>query len=150
MIFISMMSFFSKISDPTIGGSYMTLLNTLANLGSKWPNSLSLYILPTMTYNVCESYRSGQQEIFQVSCAGSDHICKNAGGTCNIQLDGYTIQVILGVIIGFLWLLFFANKLKSLQALPHIDWMISKPTSFSLTSVVTSENTIQNTPQKNL
>jgi PAT family acetyl-CoA transporter-like MFS transporter 1 len=31
-----MMAFFAKISDPAIGGTYMTLLNTIANLGSKW------------------------------------------------------------------------------------------------------------------
>jgi PAT family acetyl-CoA transporter-like MFS transporter 1 len=27
------MAFHAKISDPAIGGTYMTLLNTLANLG---------------------------------------------------------------------------------------------------------------------
>jgi len=40
LILISLVSFFSKVSDPTIGGSYMTLLTTLTNLGSIWPSSL--------------------------------------------------------------------------------------------------------------
>ena len=31
--FVAQMSFFAKISDPSIGGTYMTLLNTIANLG---------------------------------------------------------------------------------------------------------------------
>lgn len=149
LIFISMMSFFSKISDPTIGGSYMTLLNTLANLGSKWPNSLSLYILPAMTYNICETYDniSGNQEILQISCADSEHKCRNAGGTCIIQLDGYTIQVILGVVIGFIWLGLFTNKLIYLQALPHSDWMISK--SISSSNLLDLDHN-GNMPQKNL
>ena len=33
------MAFFARISDPAIGGTNMTFLNTLANLGMMWPNS---------------------------------------------------------------------------------------------------------------
>jgi hypothetical protein len=43
----------SQISDPSIGGTYMTLLNTVANLGSKWPTSLSLFFLDAMTIKQC-------------------------------------------------------------------------------------------------
>jgi hypothetical protein len=32
-MFISMVSFFANISDANIGGTYMTLLTTLSNLG---------------------------------------------------------------------------------------------------------------------
>jgi PAT family acetyl-CoA transporter-like MFS transporter 1 len=32
-MFVSQMAFFAKVSDPKIGGTYMTLLNTLSNLG---------------------------------------------------------------------------------------------------------------------
>jgi len=32
-MFVAQMAFFARVSDPLIGGSYMTLLNTLANLG---------------------------------------------------------------------------------------------------------------------
>ena len=32
-MFVSQMAFHAKISDPAIGGTYMTLLNTVANLG---------------------------------------------------------------------------------------------------------------------
>jgi MFS transporter, PAT family, solute carrier family 33 (acetyl-CoA transportor), member 1 len=32
-MYVSLMSFFAQISDPKIGGTYMTLLNTLSNLG---------------------------------------------------------------------------------------------------------------------
>lgn len=33
-MFVSQMAFHAKISDPVIGGTYMTLLNTVANLGT--------------------------------------------------------------------------------------------------------------------
>lgn len=32
-MFVSQMAFFAQVSDPKIGGTYMTLLNTLSNLG---------------------------------------------------------------------------------------------------------------------
>jgi PAT family acetyl-CoA transporter-like MFS transporter 1 len=32
-MYVSQMAFFAKVSDPKIGGTYMTLLNTLGNLG---------------------------------------------------------------------------------------------------------------------
>jgi len=34
-MFVAIMAFNAKISDPRIGGSYMTLLNTVANLGGR-------------------------------------------------------------------------------------------------------------------
>jgi MFS transporter, PAT family, solute carrier family 33 (acetyl-CoA transportor), member 1 len=33
-MFVSQMAFFAYVSDPKIGGTYMTLLNTLTNLGA--------------------------------------------------------------------------------------------------------------------
>lgn len=33
-MFVSQMAFHAQISDPAIGGTYMTLLNTVANLGT--------------------------------------------------------------------------------------------------------------------
>ena len=32
-MFVSQMAFFARVSDARVGGTYMTLLNTLANLG---------------------------------------------------------------------------------------------------------------------
>ena len=45
LMFSSQMEFFAKLSadNPAFGGTYMTLLNTLANVGAKWPPSLALW-----------------------------------------------------------------------------------------------------------
>ena len=32
-MYVPTMAFFAKVSDPVIGGTYMTLLNTVCNLG---------------------------------------------------------------------------------------------------------------------
>merc|ERR1711964_45901 len=44
-MFLSQMAFFARISDPAMGGTYMTLLNTLANLGSMWPPTAAMYLV---------------------------------------------------------------------------------------------------------
>ena len=48
LMFVSQMAFFARVSDPTFGGTYMTLLNTIANLGGKWPPSLALYAVDAL------------------------------------------------------------------------------------------------------
>ena len=35
-MFVAQMAFYNRVSDPRIGGTYMTMLNTLANLGGQW------------------------------------------------------------------------------------------------------------------
>ncbi len=41
-MFVPQMSFFSAVSDPSIGGTYMTVLNTLSNVGGNIGGQLSL------------------------------------------------------------------------------------------------------------
>jgi hypothetical protein len=52
-------AFFTQISDPQIGGTYMTLLNTIANIGVHWPNTLILYLIDVFSYKGC-SYSQKQ------------------------------------------------------------------------------------------
>lgn len=44
-VYVSIMAFTAKVSDPAVGGTYMTLLNTVTNLGTS-PSLLTAYILP--------------------------------------------------------------------------------------------------------
>lgn len=41
-MFVAHMSFFAKVSDPAIGGTYMTFLNTIHNLGNMWASTFCL------------------------------------------------------------------------------------------------------------
>ena len=92
LVFISMIAFFSKISDPSIGASYMTPLNTLTNLGSKWITSLSLYLLPKMTFYTCEivfKQDNGVETVqpLDYTCSSSGvSPCTKHGGACAIDL----------------------------------------------------------------
>ena len=48
------MAFFARISDPAVGGTYMTLLNTLTNLGGNWPATLALWAVDHLTWKRCQ------------------------------------------------------------------------------------------------
>lgn len=49
------MAFFAKVSDPAVGGTYMTLLNTLCNLGGNWPATAALWFVDTLTFRQCST-----------------------------------------------------------------------------------------------
>ena len=42
--FVTVMSFHAQVSDPILGGVYMTVLNSAANFGGMWPESLILWV----------------------------------------------------------------------------------------------------------
>ena len=89
LVFISMMAFFSRVSDPSIGGSYMTLLNTIANLGSKWTTSACLFLLPRVTFHACtvDAAEGFQREILAISCTPTDAtMCTEHGGKCTVDM----------------------------------------------------------------
>ena len=48
-MFLGGVAFNARISDPVVGGTYMTLLNTFSNLGDMWPSSLSLWAVDQIT-----------------------------------------------------------------------------------------------------
>ncbi len=38
-------AFFARISDASIGGTYLTLLNTISNIGGQWPRLVALFLV---------------------------------------------------------------------------------------------------------
>jgi PAT family acetyl-CoA transporter-like MFS transporter 1 len=52
IMFACQMSLFAKVSDPAIGGTYMTLLNTIANLGTMWPSTVAMRLLEPLSVKV--------------------------------------------------------------------------------------------------
>lgn len=49
VMFVSKMSFFAKISDPVIGGTFMTVLNTISNIGGNIAGQLSYRLAEAST-----------------------------------------------------------------------------------------------------
>lgn len=54
--FNAQMTFFASRVDRNIGGSYMTLLNTFANLGGTWPASPALWIMGKLSGDGGDGY----------------------------------------------------------------------------------------------
>lgn len=50
---IVLTAFFIKISDPSVGGTYMTLLNTVNNIGWTWPHTVALWMVESLTWRDC-------------------------------------------------------------------------------------------------
>lgn len=57
-MYVAVMAFNAKVSDPLIGGTYMTLLNTVSNLGGNWPSTVALWLVDPLTVKEC----AGAQE----------------------------------------------------------------------------------------
>ncbi|KAH3818059.1 acetyl-coenzyme A transporter 1-like [Dreissena polymorpha] len=119
-MFVSVMGFHAKVSDPVIGGTYMTLLNTVANLGGTWPTTVALWAVDTLTWKSCDG--ASNQSCYT---ADESHACKEAGGTCITTLDGYYLESALCIVIGFLWLLWGRKKVKQLDDLDLKAWKVS-------------------------
>lgn len=149
-MFVASMAFFAKVSDPAVGGTYMTLLNTLCNLGGNWPATAALWFVDPLTFRQCSTdYTNDCSTITEreVGCSALTffqfyymlyngkitnvkiylhfQLCANTNnGVCIMQLDGYYIESILCLIIGFSWLRWGRRKINILQAKPMSAWKI--------------------------
>lgn len=51
-LFVLIGAFFSKVSDDDVGGTYLTFLNSISNMGNMWTTSFMLYIIGNNNYNL--------------------------------------------------------------------------------------------------
>lgn len=184
--FVSINAFHTQIADPTIGGTYMTTLNTISNLGGQWPRLIVLYAVDWFTQATCvppvpsgledntATTTVGTKEGGSGATAAAQHLvrlvkrgaeklvttaidqqqqqqqdnlpvafspfscsteagkgkCREIGGQCNVQTDGYyvanTLCVVVGLVLFFVWI---RKKMMHLQSLPTSSWRVD-PTSY--------------------
>lgn len=53
IMIVSASSFFARISDSRFGGTYMTLLHMLSNLGRAWSSTAALQMVDLLTFKEC-------------------------------------------------------------------------------------------------
>jgi PAT family acetyl-CoA transporter-like MFS transporter 1 len=97
--FVSQCAFFAQISDSSIGGTYMTLLNTVANLGSTWPKFIVFAAVDMFT------------------CKKGDKCAVISEGT-----DGYYVVSLIGLSIGIVWLALMRPHVVGLAVIPKKLW----------------------------
>lgn len=102
--FNSQMTFFAHRVDPAIGGSYMTLLNTFANLGGTWPASFIMYLV-------------GQYTIPPECSVGDDGVEVCTGGR-----DAYFPLQLLLSGLGCVWVYIMGKRVQYVADLPDDAW----------------------------
>ncbi|KAH3903360.1 related to acetyl-CoA transporter [Saccharomycodes ludwigii] len=99
--FVCICAFHTRIADPLIGGTYMTLLNTLSNLGGTWPKFFIMNMIDKFTVKSCEKRDE----------------------PCYIVRDGYYVTNLFCVMFGVLIYFGFIKKNANyLQKLPISSW----------------------------
>ncbi|XP_045580785.1 acetyl-coenzyme A transporter 1 isoform X1 [Salmo salar] len=116
-MYVACMAFHAKVSDPVIGGTYMTLLNTVTNLGGNWPSTLALWMVDPLTSKECQG-AAGQ------SCGSSEEagLCVKEGGVCVTSLDGYYVESVVCVLIGLTWWVWLGKRMRRLQDQSPAAW----------------------------
>ncbi|RKU45394.1 hypothetical protein DL546_004521 [Coniochaeta pulveracea] len=126
VMFVAVSAFHARIADPVIGGTYMTLLATVCNLGGTFPRYFVLRMVDAFTSATC---RPGEKslETTPFSCAiqADKERCLLGGGTCEVTRDGYYFVNILCVIFGLVtFVMYIRPKVLQLQALPLRAWRL--------------------------
>uniref|UniRef100_A0A3B4FUN5 Solute carrier family 33 member 1 n=1 Tax=Pundamilia nyererei TaxID=303518 RepID=A0A3B4FUN5_9CICH len=116
-MYVACMAFHAKVSDPLIGGTYMTLLNTVTNLGGNWPSTVALWLVDPLTSKECQG-AAGQ------SCGSSEEalLCVKEGGVCVTTLDGYYVESVVCVVMGLAWWVWLGKKMRRLQEQSPAAW----------------------------
>ena len=132
VVYNAQMGFFARISDPAVGGTYMTLLNTVANMGSKWPNASALWLVSRMTiYGSNDSDSNGILGIFSnyssisFGINGNDSSNSSSNDNRVMLFDGYTVLTLLASIYAVIWLTVINPILQELKKKPHEDWLVT-------------------------
>ncbi|CAK9056921.1 unnamed protein product [Durusdinium trenchii] len=98
LMFVSQMAFFAHVSDPALGGTYMTLLNTMGNLGGRWPPTAAFFLVDVLS---CESE------------------------SCWMKMDGFYTVTFLCTIIGLIWLVCTRKMIEDLQSRKLQEWKVA-------------------------
>ena len=120
-----------------IGGTYMTLLTTITNIGSGWPQTLFLYMVDIFSIKNCTYDSNGKATIVDTFSSLLDKIDKNVcntdaemkqcthlGGKCVVFLDAYYLIAVGCGIFGILWIWSNRSHIWFLQSLPKNTWKI--------------------------
>merc|ERR1712185_179667 len=102
-MFLSQMSFFSKVSDPAVGGTYMTLLNTFANFANVWPKSLVFFVVDKTSTQTCDE-----------------------NGKCEVIRDSFYFWLVVGSLFGIVFYYFVEGKMKALEKRPKSDCSVTR------------------------
>ena len=113
VLFVSQCAFFSQISDARIGGTYMTLLNTVANLGNTWPKLIVFALTDHWTCKAGLSKDGG----------GGVEQCATAWPWVREGSDGFYSVSALCFVIGCVWYAVMRRRVLELGTIDKRHWL---------------------------
>ena len=121
VMFMAQISFFTRVAalSPGSGGSVMTLLNTLANLGSMLPAPLVLLGVEALGARSCVG---GSGAGGACEGTGGAAQCKAGGGACATERDGYPAMVLISTAYCAVWWAAMRGRVAAVQAAPAASW----------------------------
>lgn len=126
--FVGVTAYHTRIADPVVGGTYMTLLNTASNLGGTWPRYFVLKAVDLFSVATCHVKEGTSELLIKAEECVSEHgkkSCKEIGGTCVTEQDGYYTVSIICIVTGtILFVLFILPVAKKLEGLPKASWRV--------------------------
>lgn len=96
-MFVSQISLFAKVADPTIGATYMSFLNTMANLGQKLPPTATFFLVDRLT-----------------------------GPYGGYEADGYYVMTAVCTALGVAWYVVAAAPVRRMQRRSPTDWHVGE------------------------
>ena len=126
-----------------IGGTYMTMLNTISNMGGAWPSTAALYLVGVATRTACvprpcagaAAGAAGAPSPPKLPAVMRSALRKLVGkaaaeGACGcdemVVLDGYVVTCVLCLAVGLLWYQSMKGRIRALQAMPAKAWLAAK------------------------
>ncbi|KAK0656001.1 acetyl-coenzyme A transporter 1-domain-containing protein [Cercophora newfieldiana] len=127
VMFVAVSAFHAKVADPVIGGTYMTLLATVCNLGGTFPRYFVLRLVDAFTSATCHpAPKTTLTQPFSCALQPEKERCLAAGGTCDTYRDGYYLVNIVCVLFGVAsFILYIRPRVLHLQSLPLRAWRLS-------------------------
>jgi len=120
---LAFFGFVCQVADPLIGGTYVTLMTTLMNLGAMWPSTAAQAINDGITWKYC--YGNATEILAKCDLKEQIPKCADLGGRCEIAIDGYYILVAASTFIGLIWLMVVYRPIRWLQKIPRSQWRIN-------------------------
>lgn len=129
--FVSLCAFFNNIADPSIGGTYMTTLNTLSNYGGTWPKFFIFYIIDKLTISVCLKSKVGDRgaNLYVITSEHLKEQCEKDGNHVRIIRDGFYYANMLCILCGIVIFFWVRKKAMYLQNIPKSNWRVRKNNS---------------------
>ncbi|KAK8822013.1 hypothetical protein WA538_000110, partial [Blastocystis sp. DL] len=118
---VSAMTYFAQISDPRFGGSYMSLFNTISNLGHNMYVSPVLSLIDLLSRRQCV-----QQGRVTGSCVSRElyRQCAAAGGRCETLRDGFYLLAWPTFFYGIAWSIVTRKQFEVLRNGEREKWKV--------------------------